>query len=170
MARSSLRRKFKIGVLSADLSKLKTKPIDDERLEKINAARAKLKEKGLYIPVVKVKKEFKPDFKQTPKLEKFIKPLSKKSARKKRKKRTAANQIALRKKMPYVDFLKSDYWKQVRKLVLKRDGRMCVICRETKQLDIHHDTYKNHGDEMNHLDDLMTLCRKCHKEHHDAQK
>lgn len=71
--------------------------------------------------------------------------------------------------MAYSDFLKSKYWALVREKVLKRDNYQCVICKSTTFLQIHHDTYKNHFNELNNLQDLMTLCRTCHKEHHYAQ-
>lgn len=74
------------------------------------------------------------------------------------------------KKLSYPDFLRSKYWAHVRKLVLKRDNNKCVICKSDTFLQIHHDTYKHHFNELKHLGDLMTLCRKCHKEHHFAQK
>lgn len=95
---------------------------------------------------------------------------SKKAKIKKIKKQLFIDRVAFRKQQPYSDFLKGKYWQQVRKSVLKRDKNMCIICKLESNLQVHHDTYKNHGDEMNHLEDLMTLCRKCHKEHHDAQK
>ena len=91
----------------------------------------------------------------------------------KRKKKVDTNKverIAKLKKMPYKQFLKTSYWKNVRQLVLKRDGFSCVICKYDKYLQIHHNSYKNHGDEANHIYDLMTLCKNCHKEHHFAQK
>lgn len=66
----------------------------------------------------------------------------------------------------YQDFLKSDYWRIVRYKVLKRDGHRCVICKNKYALEVHHDSYKNHFKEHEHLGDLMTLCRDCHKEHH----
>lgn len=69
----------------------------------------------------------------------------------------------------YFEFLNSDYWKIVRQMVLRRDKNACVICKSTIFLQVHHDTYKNHFKEHLHLEDLMTLCRKCHKEHHYAQ-
>lgn len=71
--------------------------------------------------------------------------------------------------LSYGDFLKSKYWAFVREKVLKRDSYQCVICKDTKYLQVHHDTYKNHFKELNNLQDLMTLCRKCHQEHHYAQ-
>jgi len=73
-------------------------------------------------------------------------------------------------------FLKSDYWKKVRKLVLIRDNYQCQNkgydgkCNYTysvKDLEIHHRTYKNHKNEFNHLDDLVTLCKWCHEYMHE---
>lgn len=94
-------------------------------------------------------------------------PKLSKNAEKNKKRREA---IEYRKKLPYIEFLKTNYWKRVREKVLLRDGKKCIICGDTKYLQVHHDHYKNHGDEMRHLEDLMTLCRKCHKEHPYAQK
>lgn len=69
----------------------------------------------------------------------------------------------------YSEFLASKYWYLVRQMVLKRDNFKCIVCSETKNLQIHHNTYKNHFKEHKHLDDLMTLCKECHKQHHHAQ-
>ena len=65
----------------------------------------------------------------------------------------------------YSDFLKSEYWSIIRKRVLARD-KVCVICKSNNNLQVHHDTYKNHFREHCHLADLMVLCRNCHKEVH----
>lgn len=73
------------------------------------------------------------------------------------------------KKMKYGDFLNSKYWKKVRSLVLKRDSFKCIICKSNENLNVHHDTYKNHFKELDNLKDLMTLCKTCHTEHHYAQ-
>lgn len=73
-------------------------------------------------------------------------------------------------KLSYRDYLKTPYWKKVRQAVLKRDDNKCVVCGNTKMLQIHHESYKHVGRELKHLDDLLTLCSKCHKEHHYAQK
>ena len=78
-------------------------------------------------------------------------------------------------KLNYNLFLKSDYWKKVRKLVLIRDNNECQNigyfgkCQynyNVKDLEVHHLTYKNHKNELNHLDDLVTLCKWCHKYMH----
>lgn len=67
---------------------------------------------------------------------------------------------------PYSDFLVSDYWYMVRKLVIKRDRKKCVTCGASENLQVHHTTYKNHFNEHNHLEDLQTLCDQCHTEQH----
>lgn len=66
----------------------------------------------------------------------------------------------------YKLFLKSAYWFKVRKLVLIRDNRACCKCGAKKRLQAHHTTYKNHKNELEHLEDLITLCRDCHKKEH----
>ena len=79
------------------------------------------------------------------------------------------------KKRDYNLFLKSDYWKKVRKLVLIRDKNQCQNCKHTskicnltvKDLEVHHLTYKNHKNELNHLEDLVTLCKSCHEYMHE---
>ena len=47
--------------------------------------------------------------------------------------------------------------------ILKRDNYHCVKCRCKSNLNIHHLTYQNRGNELKHLHDLITLCRKCHE-------
>lgn len=69
----------------------------------------------------------------------------------------------------YHVFLKSRYWQIVRKRVLDRDGKQCVICKSDSSLEVHHDNYKYHFREHRHLKSLMTLCKNCHKQHHYAQ-
>lgn len=97
----------------------------------------------------------------------YIKPKVKSNKRfKKPKKGLNADHL---KGENYAAFLNSKYWNTVRSMVLKRDKFKCVICSDTKNLQVHHNTYKNHFNEHKHLEDLMSLCRVCHKEHHYAQ-
>lgn len=67
----------------------------------------------------------------------------------------------------YQEWLKTKYWYEVKKLVFARDGKICRICKSEKNLEVHHDTYKNHFQEHRHLEDLMVLCRTCHQDFHD---
>ena len=71
-----------------------------------------------------------------------------------------------RAKTPYVLFLRSNYWKRVRKTVLQRDNYTCQHCESKKGLNAHHISYKHHGKEHMHLEDLITLCTKCHEKVH----
>lgn len=66
----------------------------------------------------------------------------------------------------YNRFLQSDYWKQVREWILQRDNYTCQSCGATTYLQVHHLTYEHHGEEHLHPEDLITLCRDCHKRAH----
>lgn len=65
----------------------------------------------------------------------------------------------------YNAYMKSQEWKEVRLLVLERDGYVCRCCgRNEKQttLTIHHSTYEHLYNEKEHLEDLITLGKECH--------
>ena len=70
------------------------------------------------------------------------------------------------KDMEYNDFLKTTYWKGVALAVKERDGKKCAICGGTDNLSAHHLTYRNHGDEIHHLEDLQCVCQRCHERLH----
>ena len=65
----------------------------------------------------------------------------------------------------YAEYIKSDKWLEKRHRVWRRDGMRCVECGSAMNLQCHHLTYENLGDEP--LQDLVTLCRSCHREKHD---
>ena len=70
------------------------------------------------------------------------------------------------KALPYKEFLKSEYWQLVRVAVFEREsGAYCHWCGQGGA-DIHHKTYAHHGMEHKHLDDLVVMCRDCHRIHH----
>jgi len=67
--------------------------------------------------------------------------------------------------------LNTDYWRLVRQKVIFRD-RSCRICGSKLFLEVHHLTYFANGksivgNELQHLDKLVLLCAKCHKEVHN---
>lgn len=53
-------------------------------------------------------------------------------------------------------------WRKIRKLVIFRDGGMCVICGETEGLQVDHIVERQHGG-GDQMDNLQTLCQRCHK-------
>jgi hypothetical protein len=67
--------------------------------------------------------------------------------------------------LPYEVYLQTPHWRELRAAALKRAERRCESCwQKTRPLDVHHLTYDNLGHE--HADELMVLCRKCHRDFH----
>ena len=67
--------------------------------------------------------------------------------------------------IPYADFLRTRYWKNLRERVFKERGRKCERCNRTTYLQVHHLTYERRGRER--MEDLEILCRDCHKQEHN---
>lgn len=70
------------------------------------------------------------------------------------------------KKENYAEFLKTDYWKKVSRLVKERAKWRCQGCNSSLDLQAHHRTYEFLGDDMHHLDELIALCARCHSAIH----
>ena len=75
--------------------------------------------------------------------------------------------------MTYEQFLNTEYWLIITQYLKKQSNFTCCDCGRkftvTKQLNVHHLTYENHGRE--HLtevqqSDLVVLCEDCHKNRH----
>lgn len=64
----------------------------------------------------------------------------------------------------FYQYIKTQAWEEMRQKVFRRDGFQCVVCKEAKNLNVHHITYDNLGAEKE--SDLVTLCRDCHKKVH----
>lgn len=67
----------------------------------------------------------------------------------------------------YPEFLDSEWWKTVRDYVREIRGHRCELCASPNRLHVHHKTYKHHGAEHRHLDDLILLCSDCHAKFHN---
>ncbi len=50
-----------------------------------------------------------------------------------------------------------------------KSGYKCQVCNSPHDLNAHHRTYENRGNELKHLDDLVCLCRRCHEIFHGKQ-
>lgn len=67
----------------------------------------------------------------------------------------------------YHKHLKSHKWRAIRKRRLEKDRYRCKmfhVIPRTKNLEVHHKSYRNLGDER--LSDLITLCSDCHQKIH----
>ena len=77
-------------------------------------------------------------------------------------------------KAPY---WRSSEWRALKRAVLRRDRGRCACCKRARGdadprlrgdhkviLEVHHLTYERFGRE--HMDDLLTLCRRCHSTEH----
>lgn len=65
----------------------------------------------------------------------------------------------------YLEYLESDHWHNLRKVVLDRDGRKCTRCKSRLRLQAHHKFYRMRWEDSE-PDDLITLCRLCHQKEH----
>lgn len=72
--------------------------------------------------------------------------------------------------MIYSDYLETDYWKAVAAKVKARAGYRCQLCNSQHDLCAHHRTYDHRGKELDYLDDLTCLCRRCHEIFHGKGK
>jgi 5-methylcytosine-specific restriction endonuclease McrA len=68
--------------------------------------------------------------------------------------------------MPYQAFLRTRYWRTVRRYVVYQAGGCCQLCPATTGLQVHHRTYAHRGQEYDYLEDLVVLCATCHATHH----
>lgn len=66
----------------------------------------------------------------------------------------------------YVKYIESSEWKKITNVVKTRDNNMCTNCGGDYILHVHHLSYKNLYNEMEHLEDLVTLCQECHEKIH----
>lgn len=64
--------------------------------------------------------------------------------------------------MTYKEYLNTDHWQNLRRNKFKFGGRKCVICQETKTVDVHHIRYRENLFETEPKD-LIVLCRACHR-------
>ena len=63
------------------------------------------------------------------------------------------------------EYLKSSEWATKRAFVLARDDFKCQSCSIDTDLNIHHISYKNLGNEP--LEHLICLCQDCHTDLHE---
>lgn len=67
------------------------------------------------------------------------------------------------------EYLKTEHWTELRKQCINRSNRICEACRSTKHLEGHHLRYREPLESCT-IDDVMTLCRRCHGFWHEQIK
>lgn len=77
------------------------------------------------------------------------------------------NTIKQLKYMNYIDYLQTEHWKNKKIEKLKSTSFMCEKCNSKKDLQVHHISYENKGNE--NLSDLRTLCKSCHQKIHQRK-
>jgi len=69
------------------------------------------------------------------------------------------------KEMPYKKYLQTEHWDNKRKGALYRAKYKCQLCSDKENLQVHHNTYENRGQEKD--EDLVVLCEICHAKFHN---
>ena len=64
----------------------------------------------------------------------------------------------------YLDYIKSDDWKNRKAKYFKKHPKICKACGSTERIHLHHITYRRLGKEGPR--DLVPLCATCHDEVH----
>lgn len=67
--------------------------------------------------------------------------------------------------MLYKEYLQTEHWKVTRLKALKKANYKCEVCNSKEDLNVHHKTYINRGNEK--PEDLIVLCHDCHAKFHD---
>ncbi len=68
-------------------------------------------------------------------------------------------------KAAYQEYLKSDHWRNLRRIVFERDGHKCSRCPFRVLLHVHHTIYRARFEDTQ-PEDLIILCKKCHLAEH----
>lgn len=66
--------------------------------------------------------------------------------------------------MNYQEYILSEAWAKKRQFALLKAKNKCQLCSFEHELDVHHLSYKNLGNEKDK--DLLVLCRRCHRDLH----
>lgn len=69
--------------------------------------------------------------------------------------------------MPYREYLQTDEWKRLRRLVRELHER-CQMCGSAGPFNTHHQTYENRGEEA--VYELTLACDRCHARHHGKRR
>lgn len=69
----------------------------------------------------------------------------------------------------YAEFLRSDFWWNLRREAIDIANRRCSRCPSTRFLQAHHTLYRPDWYQTQ-LEDLIVLCEPCHRKEHGIKK
>lgn len=69
-------------------------------------------------------------------------------------------------RMNYRRYLRTGYWRAIRKIKIASVGGRCEKCSSERKLECHHIHYRLRGQEHVDLGCLQVLCHKCHSKVH----
>lgn len=75
--------------------------------------------------------------------------------------------ISVKNKEEYKAYLNSPRWQAIRKRLYREYEYKCAMCGSPKNLQVHHITYENIGEEKD--EDLTVLCKECHQGLHEGK-
>ena len=72
--------------------------------------------------------------------------------------------------LPYDEYLRTRWWKDLRAAVHERDNGRCQLCGASDMpMDVHHRTYEHRGSPRE-VNDCILLCRQCHAVVHGIER
>lgn len=71
-------------------------------------------------------------------------------------------------RIDYYEYIESSAWMSKSGAAMKRAGFKCELCYRPYNLNVHHKSYENLGDEK--PNELICLCRECHKKFHGIEE
>lgn len=77
------------------------------------------------------------------------------------------NYVPLDTRKLYGSYIHSDLWKDIAGKRKKEAGYKCQICGSAINLCVHHISYEHLAMEDSYPEDLLVVCRKCHKALHE---
>ena len=67
----------------------------------------------------------------------------------------------------YKTWINSEDWKDIAFQKMKKAGFQCELCGTAKNLCVHHITYEHLCREEEHMEDLLCVCKTCHRKLHE---
>ena len=68
----------------------------------------------------------------------------------------------------YKAYMKTAEWHMIASEAKEAAGYKCEICGSAINIEVHHTTYDHLCQEAKHPDDLLVVCKKCHRKLHET--